>query len=127
MKANAARTTGDRVKAFMGLRPGHLAPAIPKNGEPRTGLSMGESTELTAKEWDISREDQDQLAFTSHKNAAKAYAEGFHQELLVPFQGAEQDNNLRADTTLEKPETDVTVLIGVPIPAARRSRSALAP
>ena len=63
---------------------------------------MGESTELTAKEWGITREDQDQLAFTSHMNAAKAYEAGFHQELLVPFQGVDRDNNLRADTTLEK-------------------------
>jgi acetyl-CoA C-acetyltransferase len=70
--------------------------------EPRTGLSMGESTELTAKAWGISREAQDQLAFESHQKAARAWDEGFYADLVMPWQGASRDNNIRPDTTPEK-------------------------
>jgi acetyl-CoA C-acetyltransferase len=102
LRSARGRSLGQKLKPWLALRPSFFKPAFPGVTEPRTGLSMGESTELTAKEWGISRADQDQLAFTSHSNAAKAYAEGFHQQLLVPFQGVERDNNLRADTTVEK-------------------------
>jgi len=103
LKANAAKTTGGRLKALTGLRPQHFfMPATPSVMEARTRMSMGEHCELMAKEWKISREDQDQLAYLSHKNGAKAYDEGFYQDLLVPYSGAERDNNLRADTSLEK-------------------------
>ena len=103
LKANAAKTTGARLKALAGLRPQHFfMPATPSVMEARTRLSMGEHCELMAKEWKIAREDQDQLAFLSHKNAAKAYDEGFYKDLVVPYSGAERDNNLRADTTIEK-------------------------
>ncbi|MGI9290401.1 MAG: acetyl-CoA C-acetyltransferase [Gammaproteobacteria bacterium] len=102
LRSARGRTLGQKLKPWLKLRPSFFKPTFPGVTEPRTGLSMGESTELTAKEWGISREDQDELAYTSHHRAAKAYDEGFHQELLVPFQGVERDNNLRADTTVEK-------------------------
>jgi acetyl-CoA C-acetyltransferase len=103
LKANAARSTGARLKALTGLRPHHFfMPATPAVKEARTGLSMGDHCELMVKEWKIPREDQDQLAYLSHKNAAKAYDEGFYKDLIVPYSGAERDNNLRGDTTLEK-------------------------
>jgi len=103
LKANAAKTTGARLKALAGLRPQHFfMPATPSVMEARTRMSMGEHCELMVKEWQISREDQDQLAYLSHKNAAKAYESGFYGDLVVPYSGAERDNNLRADTTLEK-------------------------
>jgi acetyl-CoA C-acetyltransferase len=70
--------------------------------EPRTGLSMGESTELTAKEFGITRKDQDQLALASHMNAAKAYDSSFYEDLVIPFHGVEEDNNIRRDTSREK-------------------------
>ena len=70
--------------------------------EPRTGLSMGQSTELTAKQWHISRQEQDELAYHSHKNAARAWDAGFYDDLVVPYSGATRDNNIRADTSLEK-------------------------
>ena len=70
--------------------------------EPRTGLSMGESTELMAKQWDITREDQDQLALESHQKAASAWDEGFYDDLVFPFQGAEQDTNVRRDSSIEQ-------------------------
>lgn len=106
LKANAAKTTGARLAALTGLRPQHFfMPATPSVMERRTGLSMGQHCEAMAREWKISREDQDQLAYLSHKNAAKAYDEGFYKDLVVPYSGAERDNNLRADTSIEKLST----------------------
>ncbi|MFJ1339558.1 acetyl-CoA C-acetyltransferase [Pseudomonas caricapapayae] len=102
LQANRSKTTADKLKAFLQLRPGHLKPELPRNGEPRTGLSMGQHCELMAQTWQIPREDQDQLALLSHQHMAAAYAEGWHDDLLTPFLGLIRDNNLRADLTLEK-------------------------
>jgi acetyl-CoA C-acetyltransferase len=102
LEVNRAKTGGQRLKALAKFRPSMLAPAIPAVKEPRTGLTMGEHCEIMAKEWKISREDQDQLAFESHNKAARAYESGFYSDLIVPFAGLERDNNLRADTTIEK-------------------------
>jgi acetyl-CoA C-acetyltransferase len=63
---------------------------------------MGQSTELTAKHWGITRAEQDQLAFESHQKAAKAWAEGFYADIVTPWNGARADNNVRADTSVEK-------------------------
>lgn len=100
-----ARTGGERLKVFKGFSFGELKPVAPSTQEPRTGLSMGQHCELMAREWGITREDQDALALKSHRNAAKAYDEGFHDDLIVPFAGVLKDNNVRADTTLEKMAT----------------------
>jgi acetyl-CoA C-acetyltransferase len=97
-----AKSFGDKAKAFKGFSFGELTPVAPSTQEPRTGLSMGQHCELMAKQWEISREDQDRLAFKSHQNAAKAYDEGFHDDLIVPCAGIWRDNNVRADTSLEK-------------------------
>lgn len=102
MELNRARTLGERLKLLLRLRPSHLIPLIPQNAEPRTGLSMGGHTEITAKAWDIARAAQDELALASHQNLAAAYERGFFDDLVSPFKGLERDNNLRADTTLEK-------------------------
>ncbi|MES2489855.1 MAG: acetyl-CoA C-acetyltransferase [Pseudomonadota bacterium] len=102
LEANRAKTTGQRLKAIAKIRPSMLAPAIPTNGEPRTKLSMGQHCELMAQEWNIPREEQDQLAFESHKKAAKAYDDGFFSDLIVPFAGLTRDNNLRTEMSLEK-------------------------
>ncbi len=102
MNVNAAKTPGDRFKALLGLRPNHILPELPALAEPRTGLSMGEHMQITANEWDISREEQDELAVNSHRNMARAYEEGFFEDLMTPFMGLERDNNLRADTSVEK-------------------------
>lgn len=77
-------------------------PETPGVVEPRTGLSMGQSTELTAKQWSISRKDQDQLALESHQKAARAYDEGFYKDLVMPWQGVSEDNNIRRDSSLER-------------------------
>ncbi|WP_144113605.1 acetyl-CoA C-acetyltransferase [Paraburkholderia sp. BCC1886] len=103
LEANRGRSTGQRVGALTKLRPGmFFKPLLPRNGEPRTGLSMGEHCELMAKRWNISREAQDALAYESHRKLADAYARGFVNDLMTPYRGLARDNNLRADLTLEK-------------------------
>ena len=97
-----AKTFGDRFSAFKGFSPRELVPQPPNTGEPRTGLSMGQHAELMAQEWKISRADQDQLAYESHKKAAAAYREGYLDDLLIPFAGVFRDNNLREDISLER-------------------------
>ena len=102
MKMNYAKTTLDKVKALAGLVPSDLLPKIPGVREPRTGLSMGESCELMAKEWKLTQKDQDELAMISHKNAEKAYLDNFYSDLVVPFKGITKDNNVRGDSSIEK-------------------------
>lgn len=97
-----AKTLGGRLKPWLRLRPKHLKPVTPGVTEPRTGLSMGEHCELMAKEWKLTQAEQDELALASHQNAAAAWTEGFYADLVVPFEGATRDNNVRADTSLEK-------------------------
>lgn len=102
LAANRARSTGQRVKALMGLRPQQIIPAVPENTEPRTGLSMGDHMAITAAQWGITREAQDELALASHQNLAAAYDRGFFDDLMTPYLGLTRDQNLRADTSLEK-------------------------
>ncbi len=102
LQANRGKSTGEKIKSLLQIRPRHLAPAIPRNGEPRTGLSMGEHCELMAQTWAIPRDEQDKLAVASHQKLAAAYAEGWHDDLLTPFRGLTRDQNMRADISLEK-------------------------
>ncbi len=102
LDVHAARTAAQRIMPWFRLRPSHVAPQFPGVVEPRTGLSMGESMEATAKEWEVLREHQDQLALASHVKAAAAYDSGWYEDLVVPFMDAEEDNNIRRDTTFEK-------------------------
>ena len=103
LEANRGKTPGQRVGALTKLRPGmFFKPLLPRNGEPRTGLSMGEHCELMAKRWSIARETQDELACESHRKLADAYTRGFLNDLMTPYKGLARDNNLRADLTLEK-------------------------
>ncbi|QDQ26883.1 acetyl-CoA C-acetyltransferase [Chitinimonas arctica] len=102
IKVANAKTLGQRLAAFKGFRLGELKPQSPGAGEPRTRMSMGQHCEMMAKEWHISREDQDRLAFESHHKAAAALKNGFFDDLIVPFAGVSGDNHLRPDTTLEK-------------------------
>jgi acetyl-CoA C-acetyltransferase len=97
------KTPGQRLAVMSRIRPGMLFRySLPRNGEPRTGYSMGEHAELMAREWGIGREDQDELALKSHVNLARAYQEEFFTDLMTPFKGTTRDNNLRADLTIEK-------------------------
>lgn len=99
---NRAKTTVDRLKILSRFRLSDLKPQLPQNGEPRTGLSMGEHAQITADEWSIPRDEQDLLAWESHKKLAQAYEDGFFNDLMTPLAGLEKDNVLRPDTTLEK-------------------------
>src|SRR4029077_2351146 len=95
---NRAKDLKSKLKAAVkGFSFGELKPSFPGVAEPRTGKSMGDHCELMAREWKISREDQDQLALESHRKLAEAYARGFFEDLVVPFRGIAQDNVLRAD------------------------------
>ncbi|PIO93471.1 acetyl-CoA acetyltransferase [Pseudomonas syringae] len=102
LQVNRSKTPGDKLKALMQLRPHHLKPELPRNGEPRTRLSMGQHCELMAQTWGIERGPQDQLALESHLKMAAAYAEGWQDDLMTPYLGLIRDNNLRPDLTLEK-------------------------
>ena len=97
-----ARSVLQRILPWFRLRPSHFKPLFPGVTEPRTGLSMGQSMEITAQEWDVPREHQDQLALASHVKAAAAYDAGWYEDLVVPFMDCEEDNNIRRDTTFEK-------------------------
>jgi acetyl-CoA C-acetyltransferase len=102
LKSYRARSFGQRVGPFFGLRPQHLKPVMPGVVEPRTGLSMGQHCEQMVKTWKIPREAQDQLAYESHVKAAAAWREGFYGDLVIDYLGLKQDNNIRPDTTPEK-------------------------
>jgi acetyl-CoA C-acetyltransferase len=98
-----AKTPAQRLAVATRFRPAMLvSPSLPRNGEPRTGFSMGEHAEQMARQWNISREAQDELALKSHQNLARTYADGFFTDLMTPFKGVTQDNNLRGDLTIEK-------------------------
>ena len=99
---NQARTLKERVLKLLKIRPTDLKPAYPGIVEPRTGLSMGQHTEKMVKEWQITRAEQDQLAYESHMKAAQAYADGFYADLVTPFKGATRDTIVRNNTTPEK-------------------------
>jgi acetyl-CoA C-acetyltransferase len=96
------RGAWQRLRPWLGLRPRHFKPVLPAVVEPRTGLSMGQSTEIMAKAWQISRADQDQLAYQSHVKAAAAWREGFYDDLVIEYLGLRSDDNIRADTSPEK-------------------------
>ena len=102
LRSYRGRSTMARAKPWFGLRPSHLRPVLPGIAEPRTGLSMGEHTELMVKTWGIARADQDQLALESHLKAAAAYESGFYQDLVHEYLALTKDNNIRNDTTLAK-------------------------
>ncbi|GHF85454.1 acetyl-CoA C-acetyltransferase [Streptomyces thermodiastaticus] len=102
LQARRAKSAGARLKALARIRPAHLIPDIPRNAEPRTGLSMGEHAAVTARAWGIGRRAQDELAAASHQRLAAAYERGFFDDLVVPFRGLTRDQNLRPDSTVEK-------------------------
>src|SRR5450631_3844855 len=102
LRSYRGKTLSARFGPWFGLRPKNLRPVLPGIAEPRTGLSMGESTELMVKTWGISRAEQDQLALESHQKASAAYASGFYNDLVREYLGVTQDNNIRSDTSLDK-------------------------
>jgi acetyl-CoA C-acetyltransferase len=102
LEANRQRSTLGKLRTLAGVRPGHIVPHIPRNEEPRTGLSMGEHCATMATEWDVGRAEQDELAVASHHNLAAAYDRGFLDDLITPYLGLDRDQNLRPDSSVEK-------------------------
>src|SRR3954464_5264348 len=102
LSLSRGKSWADKLRTVGDLRPWDLAPAHPGIAEPRPALSMGQHCEEMAKEWQISRKEQDELALASHKNAAAAWVSGFFSDLVIPFADLKRDNNLRGDSSLEK-------------------------
>jgi acetyl-CoA C-acetyltransferase len=102
LELSRAKSNASRLRTLTKLRPAQIVPEMPRNAEPRTGLSMGEHTAIMAREWAIGREEQDELAVRSHHNLAAAYDTGWLEDQVVPFLGLERDQNLRPDSTVEK-------------------------
>ena len=102
LDANRQRSTLGKLRTLANVRPGHIVPSIPRNEEPRTGLSMGEHCAIMATEWEIGRTEQDELTLASHENLAAAYERGFLDDLITPYLGLERDQNLRPGSSLEK-------------------------
>jgi acetyl-CoA C-acetyltransferase len=102
LEANRTRSIPGRLKLLGHLRPGQIVPEIPRNAEPRTGMSMGEHQAITTERWDITREEQDELTVASHQALAAAYERGFFDDLVTPYLGLERDQNLRPDSSTDK-------------------------
>jgi acetyl-CoA C-acetyltransferase len=102
LEANREKSTGARLRKLAKVRPSHVVPAIPRNEEPRTGLSMGEHCALMASDWGIGRTEQDELTVRSHQRLAAAYDRGFFDDLVDPYLGLERDQNLRPDSSVER-------------------------
>lgn len=101
LELTRAKTLAQRAKIAAQIRPAYLAPQAPSTAEPRTGMSMGEHQAITTAEWKITREAQDALALASHHNLARAWDEGFFDDLSTPYLGVSRDTNMRADSSAE--------------------------
>jgi acetyl-CoA C-acetyltransferase len=99
---NRARSLQERLRLLGRVRPGQIVPRIPRNEEPRTGLSMGEHQAISTKRWGIGRAEQDEYTVETHRRLAAAYDRGFFDDLLTPYLGLERDQNLRPDSSVEK-------------------------
>ena len=102
LDVNREKSNVGRLRQLTRVRPSHVVPSMPRNEEPRTGLSMGEHCALTAAEWEVGREEQDELTVASHRGLAAAYERGFMDGLVNPYLGLERDQNLRPDSSTEK-------------------------
>ncbi|MCK6594855.1 MAG: acetyl-CoA C-acetyltransferase [Bacteriovoracaceae bacterium] len=102
MALQGAKSLPEKIKAVSQLNFKDIKPQGSAVVEKLSGLSMGEHCELMVKEWEIPRQEQDQIAFNSHQNAAKAYEEGFFSDLVMPYKNLSKDTILRKETSLEK-------------------------
>jgi acetyl-CoA C-acetyltransferase len=102
LELNRTGSTAGRLALFRKFRPGQMVPAIPRNEEPRTGLSMGEHQAISTRRWGITRSEQDEIAVQSHLRLAAAYDRGFFEDLITPYLGLERDGNMRPDASMEK-------------------------
>ena len=97
-----ARSLGQKVQHLADLRLRDVRLFIPSVTNRTSGMSMGEHTEITAKEWAIGREEQDRLVLEGHRRAIAAWERGFFDDLVIPVNGVKRDTIPRADTSLEK-------------------------
>lgn len=97
-----ARDLKGRLAVLSAFKAADARLFVPKVANRTTGLSMGEHTEITAKEWGLARADQDAIAFSSHQNAVRAWENGFFDDLVIPVGEARRDTIPRKDSTLEK-------------------------
>jgi acetyl-CoA C-acetyltransferase len=101
LQLNRAKSLPQRLALLRKLRPTQVIPEVPRNAEPRTGMSMGEHAAITAREWGITREEQDQLAVASHRNLAAAWNRGFFDDLVTAYLGLRRDQNMRPEASIE--------------------------
>ncbi len=102
LDASVAKTAGAKLAKLLQMRPWHFKPKAPAIAEPSTGLSMGEHTEIMAKEWKIPREEQDEIAYRSHMNAQRATEDGRLKDEINPLDGIDHDLLIRPRTSLER-------------------------
>jgi len=100
------KTIGQKIRHLSSLRPKDIRLWIPKVANRTSGLSMGEHTEITAKEWQISRDEQDELALASHQRAVAAWEQGFFKDLVAPVSTpvgvVKEDGIPRKDTSADR-------------------------
>src|ERR1700749_4340970 len=97
-----ARSLGQKLSHAFDLKLHDVRLYIPAVSNRTTGMSMGEHTEITAKEWKISREEQDQIALQSHRTSTAAWDRGFFDDLVIPVGDLKRDTIPRKDTSLER-------------------------
>jgi acetyl-CoA C-acetyltransferase len=97
-----ARSLGQKLSHAAELKLGDIAIYVPSITNRTTGLSMGEHTEITAKEWEIGREDQDRMALEGHQKSIAAWDRGFFDDLVIPVGEVRHDTIPRRDTSLER-------------------------
>jgi len=106
LQVSRARSMPQRIALLRKLRPTQVVPETPRNAEPRTGMSMGEHAAITAAQWEITREEQDQLAVASHRNLAAAWSRGFFDDLATSYLGLQKDQNMRPDASRSSGKTE---------------------
>ena len=101
LDAAASKTSGGRIRSLAKLRPRDFKPWAYGIAEPSTGLTMGEHTEITVKKWQISREEQNTIAYRSHVNAHRATEDGRLTDEIYPLHGIDRDLLIRPETSME--------------------------
>ena len=101
-KFQQARSLGQKIDQVTHVQLQDIRLFIPAIVNRTTGLSMGEHTEITAKEWQIGRAEQDEIALSSHQHAVAGWEKGFFDDLVIPMGGVKRDTIPRKDTSLEK-------------------------
>jgi len=102
-----AKTMGQRLGMLSQFKANYLAPNAPGIKEATTGLTMGQSADLMAREYKVGRQEQDEFALQSHQRANAAWDKGFFQSHVCKVatpdgKVIERDTDVRADSSMEK-------------------------